>query len=472
MPCAKSLGLGTNTRRSRPMTLSAAESSTVSAPPKRLYPLRPYLQQVLFQTDRMRFKICTSGRRSGKTEIAKRRMVSALLDPNQGHPEARYFAGAPTRGQAKRIFWEDFKRMIPKEAVEIISETDLRIVTCLGTELWVIGLDEPARLEGTPWDGCVIDEIANCPVTEAADGRPIGIFDSHIRPALSDRAGWAILIGVPDRDSKGQVAYRNMVEYAELSGDPEWKVYNWPSSLVLPVAEVESARRSMDQRIFRQEFLGEFILTAGLAFPDFSVPIHAGKAIACDPRLPLCWACDFNIGIGCPACSLVIQDQGDKVCVLEELTLDRVHTEVVCDEFLIRSKKNNWNLQGIKVYGDATGEAKDSTSGISDWFIIRNRLKNFEPRLKVPRSNPPIADTVNDVNALIKSAAGEVRLQIDPKCRVLIENFRSALWPSKLDEWHCLAAFRYYAAWEHPIKPDYGKGAFGQALAGSTVIGR
>ena len=80
----------------------------------------------------------------------------------------------------------------------------------------------------------------------------------------------------------------------------------------------------------------------------------------------------------------------------------------------------------LEFHGDATGEAKDSTSGISDWFIIRNRLKNFEPRLKVPRSNPPIADTVNDVNALIKSAAGEVRLQIDPKCRVLIENFRSA----------------------------------------------
>ena len=58
-----------------------------------------------------------------------------------------------------------------------------------GAQIWVVGLDRPERIEGTPWDGGVLDEYGNM----RANAWP-----EHIRPALSDRGGWCDFTGVPE----------------------------------------------------------------------------------------------------------------------------------------------------------------------------------------------------------------------------------------------------------------------------------
>jgi hypothetical protein len=42
---------------------------------------------------------------------------------------------------------------------------------------------------------------------------------------------------------------------------------------------------------------------------------------------------------------------------------------------------------------------------------------------KVPRSNPPVRERVELVNAKLRSAAGDIRLLVDGKCRELIRDF-------------------------------------------------
>jgi hypothetical protein len=106
------------------------------------------------------------------------------------------------------------------------------------------------------------------------------------------------------------------------------------------------------------------------------------------------------------------------------------------------------------VYGDASGGARDSTSGVSDWHIVRNCLREYEPRMKVHRSNPGVKDTINAVNAKLKSAAGEAALRIDPKCVRLIDDFKTALWPGDLGEQHAIAWLRYFAEYEYPVLPE------------------
>ncbi len=101
-----------------------------------------------------------AGRRSGKTELAKRRLVVAI-PRDTGFADPRYFAAAPTRDQAKRIFWKDLKALIPSEWVRRIYETELCITTIFSSEVWVVGLDKPQRIEGVAWDGGVLDEYAN-----------------------------------------------------------------------------------------------------------------------------------------------------------------------------------------------------------------------------------------------------------------------------------------------------------------------
>jgi len=391
-----------------------------------------------------------AGRRSGKTELAKRRLVEHLNRRTTHGRPGRYFAAAPTREQAKRIFWDDLKALTPRQWTRSISETDLRIVTHWGTQLWVQGLDVPQRIEGSPWDGCVIDELANC--------KP-GVWDAHVRPALADRVGWAWLIGVPDMDAPGQVEYERMVLLAQSGTDPEWACFSWPSSDILPQEEVESARRRLDPRIFEQEYLGKFVVVGGRAFADFDPAVHV-KPTPYDPALPICWALDFNID---PMCSGIIQHVKGQVRVIDELVLRDTATDAACDAFLARAVQRKWDLGGLCIYGDASGSARDSTSGVSDWYIVQNRLRNLLPRMNVPRANPAIKDSINALRARLRSADGSVSLVINPSCEQLIDDLRTALWPGHLNAQHALAWLRYFVEFEYAVRPERpaGKGSIG-----------
>lgn len=402
--------------------------------------LRPHPEQLRLWHDQTRFKLVPAGRRSGKTELAKRRLVEHLFRRTLHGQPGRYFAAAPTVAQAKRIFWEDLKALTRRCWVRSISETELRIITKRGAQLWVVGLEVPERIEGSPWDGCVIDELANC--------RP-RLWDLHVRPALADRRGWAWLIGVPDMDSPGQMSYEKLVLQAQSGADAEWKCFSWPSSDILPVEEIESARSGLDPLIFRQEYLGEFVIARGRAFVDFNPSVHV-KPAAYDPSLHLCWALDFNID---PMCSGVIQHHRGSLRVLDEFSLADTDTDSACDAFLETARRKGWDLRNIVVYGDASGRSRDSTSGKSDWMIVQRRLHNVSPRFKVPRSNPAIKDTINAVRAILRPEEGSNRLSIDPKCQRLIEDLRSAVWPGNIDSQHALAWFRYFVEREYAVQP-------------------
>ena len=74
---------------------------------ERWYPLIDVEEQLRLVNDDYRIKVIPAGRRSGKTERFKRYVVKQAME-NPGMP---YFAGAPTRDQAKRIFWNDLKKL-------------------------------------------------------------------------------------------------------------------------------------------------------------------------------------------------------------------------------------------------------------------------------------------------------------------------------------------------------------------------
>jgi hypothetical protein len=186
---------------------------------------------------------------------SKRNLVRSLpIKKPWSNPN--YFAAAPTRDQAKRIFWTHLKALVPKEWVYRISESDLCITTIFGSSLWVVGLDKPQRIEGMPWDGGALDEYA--------DMKP-EVWQENVRPVMSDRNGWCWFTGVPE----GFNHYKDLVDYAQTSGDPDWKAYTWFSSDILPESEIESAKRTLDARIFRQEYEGSFENAIGQVYHAF-----------------------------------------------------------------------------------------------------------------------------------------------------------------------------------------------------------
>src|SRR5688572_970130 len=96
----------------------------------RWYPLRPHPEQMRLIRSGARFKVVPAARRSGKSERAKRNLIiQALKESAQGRwLDYRYFAAAPTRDQARQIFWNDLKAMIPRRLLGgRIRESELTI---------------------------------------------------------------------------------------------------------------------------------------------------------------------------------------------------------------------------------------------------------------------------------------------------------------------------------------------------------
>ena len=393
-----------------------------SAAAKRLYPLRRHEGQEAYYRSKARFNVVPAGRRSGKTEKAKRKLIRELFTPSPKWDETAYFAAAPTYAQAKAIYWSDIKRMIPQSLRVKTSESDLMIRTVMGSEIWVIGMDKPERIEGRPWDGGILDEYGNM--------KP-GAWGENVRPALSDRLGWCDLIGVPE----GRNHYYEIAQYAKLSGDPDWAFFTWHSSDILPASEIEAARRQLDPLVFQQEYEASFINFTGRAYYPFDSSLHcplAGRRLTYDPRRAIAFCFDFNVD---PGVCAVVQEQAlpgmfhktpqgvpmlDKPIwgsgVIGEVWIpENSNTVAVCRRLI----QDYGRHEGpVICYGDATGGARGSAKVAgSDWDLIKSTLRaHFGDRVsfKVPNSNPTERARVNAVNSRLRNTAGEVRMMVDP----------------------------------------------------------
>lgn len=441
------------------------------SPTFRWLPLERKEAQVRYFRSRRRFNIVPAGRRSGKTELAKRRLVIralAAVDPQSEHycpqPDPRFFAAAPTRDQAKRIYWQDLKKMIPKALLlcpPIESELTIKLIT--GAEIVVLGMDKPERIEGVPWNGGVLDEYGNM--------KPKA-WGENVRPALADRQGWCDLIGVPE----GRNHYYdldNKAKALETAGDPEWMHHHWISALILAASEIEAARRDLDELTFAQEYEASFVNFTGRAYYQFG-DWNQGVAEYL-PHSPLLLGFDFNVEPGVAIIAQLRdlgQPDGTKepgLVVLGEVYIPRnSNTPAVCRKII-----EDWGThQGeIELYGDASGGARhtSATEG-SDWEIIKGMMnEQYGARRvhsNVRRENPTERARVNTVNSLCKSQAGLVRLLVNPlKAPMLVKDLEGvrvlAGGSGEIDKKHDLSlthssdALGYIIHEEFPIAATY-----------------
>ena len=175
---------------------------------------------------------------------------------------------------------------------------------------------------------------------------------------------------------------------------------------------------SYDSRFYRQEVLGEYLnISSDRAYHTFDPSVHV-SAQKLDKTEPLLWALDFNVA---PMSSIIAQRQGNRLRVLDEISLKLGTTQEACEEFLNRYALHANNLC---IFGDATGHRRQTT-GFSDYdsltrALIRGGTRKFTD--KVPAANPPVLNRINRVNGAFTNALGEVGLDIDPKCKELIRD--------------------------------------------------
>jgi len=350
----------------------------------------------------VRFPVVPAGRRSGKTERAKRFVAKEAMK-NAGE---KYFIAAPTRDQVKKIYWADMKLLcFCSLQFKAPSETDLIIYLNNGTEIHLIGLDRPERIEGILWTGGVIDEIA--------DTKPEG-WEANIRPALDtfnptrpDYRAWCWLIGVPD----GLNHYHDMYQYAETANDPEWKVFHWKSSEILPEKTIAAAKRQMSAKQYRQEYEASFEGATGRIYEDYSKANHTTEVIL--PHEQLLWMHDQNFT---PLSSAVAvrRNDGKDLFLLDEIVLTSAVSKQSAAEFVDKFKDHK--NKHVLIYGDPAGRAGEKHGHSSDYTDIEGVLKasGWSFTRKVKLAAPAIKDRQNAVRAKVCAADGHRSLFVNP----------------------------------------------------------
>lgn len=415
---------------------------------ERVYPLKPHPVQLELMTAvsrGIRFPVVPAGRRSGKTERFKRFIAQYAIK----NPGEMLFMAAPTYGQVKKIYWDDMKKLtlscVHKKAP---SESDLKIFMPNGTEIHLIGLDKPERIEGIAWTGGGIDEIADI----RADA-----WEANILPALNtfnptrpDYRAWCWLLGVPD----GLNHYYDMAQYAETSGDPEWGLFHWTSSEILPPEIIESAKRQMSLKQFKQEFEASFETATGRIYEDYSKDNYTNEVIANHEQLH--WFHDFNYT---PMSSGIGVRRGEAMYCLDEIILTSAISRQSAFEFCERYKDHG--NKHVLLYGDPAGRAGEKHGHASDYTEMENVLRTSGWRVsrRVKPAAPSIKDRQNAVRAKIKNAAGQVSLYVNPnKCpythkglaTVQTKNGSSFL-EEETDYQHITTAVGYMVDYEWPI---------------------
>lgn len=294
-----------------------------------------------------RFSVLVCHRRFGKTVLC----VNALIDAahRAGPPNLRLAYVAPTLTQAKRVAWDYLKLYGLAVPGAKASEAELRLDFENGSRISLHGADNPDSLRGLYLDGVVLDEYA--------DFRPEA-YATVIRPALSDRRGFAIFIGTP----RGHNHFFDL--YQAALRNPDWYAARFPVSQtrLLPLDEVDSARAQMTESQFRQEYECDFDVTGEDTLVPLSLVLDSLDRQVSYLDAPSVMGVDVGMSLGGDPSAIVVR-QGGKVIHAEEFRLD--------DTLAIagRARECFHDLRPEAVYVDAVGWGAGVAHTLSGWGL-------------------------------------------------------------------------------------------------------
>lgn len=369
---------------------------------ERWYPLKDHPVQLNLITAVLRgvrFPLVPAGRRSGKTERFKRFLVKQA-----NKTVGQYFAAAPTHAQAKKIFWDDLLALsLSCTHKQKPNKTELIIYMNSGSEIHVIGLDQPQRIEGIPWMGGGIDEFA--------DIKP-DAWEANIYPALNtvnptrpEYRAWCWLLGVPD----GLNHYYDLCEKAKAGISEQYEVFHWMTEEIFPEMAAE-ARKVMSTKQYNQEFRAAFETASGRIYEDYSTDNYTTEAI--QPHELIWWMHDQNFT---PLSSAIGVRRGNSLYLLDEIVLTSAVSKQSAIEFVERYKDHHNKI--VYIYGDPAGKAGEKHGHKSDYNDIEDVLRShgWKFQRRVANAHPAIKDRQNAVRAKIKTASGDVSLFVNPK---------------------------------------------------------
>lgn len=211
----------------------------------------PHPKQRAIMADTTRFRVVPAGRRFGKTLMARREAAErALSAPNQ-----YIWYMAPTDEDARELAFEPLRNELPASVFAgKPKETPPREIRFTnGSRISFRSARSQSRGRG-------IDHV----VVEEAGEQENDVWYAVLRPSLSDTLGTALIIGTP----KGRNWFYEL--YSRGLDPTDTEVSSWHATTYdnphVADSEIEQARATLPERVFRQEYLAEFLGDEGEVF--------------------------------------------------------------------------------------------------------------------------------------------------------------------------------------------------------------
>jgi hypothetical protein len=162
---------------------------------------------------------------------------------------------SPTYRMAGQV-WRDLRRTCRRLNGDVnISQEDMRLDFEKGGSISIRSTHQPDNLRGAGLGFVVLDE--------AAFMMP-DVWPEVIRPMLMERQGGALFISTP----YGRNWFWEIYQLGLDPSQPEWRSFHYTSydNPLIPRDEIDQLRRTTPDRVFRAEYLAEFIDDDGQVF--------------------------------------------------------------------------------------------------------------------------------------------------------------------------------------------------------------
>lgn len=202
--------------------------------------------------DEARFVLLRAGRRWGKTQLAAHKLIREAT----GNPGSMNWWVSQSDKTVRRGYRAVLKQL-PRELLateppsENANDRILRLKNGSQIEFYTAGT--PDALAGEGVDFVVVDEAA------LIEER---VWFQLIRPTLSDTGGRALIISTP----RGRNWFWQLCRRGEKGGLYSSHHFKSTDSPYVDEDEVEDARQTLPDLIYRQEYLAEFVANAASMF--------------------------------------------------------------------------------------------------------------------------------------------------------------------------------------------------------------
>ena len=235
----------------------------------------------------------------------------------------------------------------------------------------------------------------------------------------------------------------------------------------LPDGYAEDMKKVYSERLYRRMVMAQWVsLETGQIYHSFDRKLHLDETVELDPHTRLWWTHDFNVGQDKPMSSVLLQERKGKspegevrmeVHCIDEIVIDSSDTNAAIEEM----EERDWiemvgGKEQVGICGDASGKSKDSRSKTTDYKLLADAGFTHQ---EVPKKNPPLRNSHNDMNAMLQTAEGDVRIKIHPRCKTLLKGLETVklrgganYLEEETREQHVTTALRYFITKRHGIK--------------------